>query len=426
LATFDKISNAFLPAITLSAQIIVKTSHLAQTIFTQTLKEHNFRPIDSMGVPDSHHERVKKMSVTDFECAIAKSQIGRYIAGDNLAPEVARQLESHIDNCVRCKQLLQERKNTLEAMVSDDDEFGTRTKVSVKSDSIPMNAPITNGSSALKPDYMEVLADNARKSLREKLKDSPRIEAAAQVTVPAFAYQEAVPAETALASKATKKKGIGLSAFALFREVPEESYKPSLSPKSIRTAKAAFRSNNSDMKKPMMYLAGLCAVVAAMSFVLRDPTSLFGGRASEKAGMVATKPSGSKLDSKVAKKSTVKTAKVLPHKPTQLTDKGTDAQIFANGAQPKPKPKLKSKPILKATKKPKVVSKKTNKKAVIDAPTSHNAHRKVSKHVPIAPHVTVRHHATATIPKKRHKPTSDNNVVKLYTPDTTPQPQEQK
>ncbi len=372
------------------------------------------------------------MSVTDFECAIAKSQIGRYIAGDNLAPEIARQLESHIDNCARCKQLLQEKKDSLEAMISDSDD----------SDFLEVDSSSnlrTNGSSALKPDYMGVLADSARMSLREKLKDSSRIKSESTeipVVAPAFAYREAPEPETLqlpieTPAKAPKKGGLSLAAFALFREVPDDGVKPSLSAGNIQSAKAVFHDNNQSLKKPMMYLAGLCAVVAAMSFVLRDPTTLFGNKLSPKTAAISASPA-QKKPAKTVKKPVTKVAKILPHKPAQLNDRGMDAHSFTNEPAPTriktPAPKItKSKKISKLPTASKPVRSdkpvKANKLKLRAKPEETKTIRRTQPQHFVAP--------TKSQPKrikparKQAKPEPKENVVKLYPTDPTPSNQEQ-
>ncbi|HWA84474.1 MAG TPA: zf-HC2 domain-containing protein [Fimbriimonadaceae bacterium] len=58
------------------------------------------------------------MQVQNFECQIAKAQIGRYVAGDGLSDEALQQLEAHISKCPDCKQSLAERRATLQAMLS--------------------------------------------------------------------------------------------------------------------------------------------------------------------------------------------------------------------------------------------------------------------------------------------------------------------
>ena len=352
------------------------------------------------------------MSVTDFECAIAKSQIGRYIAGDNLAPEVARQLENHIDNCPRCKQLLQEKKNSLEAMIGSTMDSEERTILTVTNQPVPMTKPTaTDGSSALKPDFMEVLADSARQSLREKLKESARTktkEVEVPAVAPAFAYKDAIQNETVKLKLETsaepKKKSNFLSAFALYKNVPDEETKPSLSVENIRSAKAVFRDNNQTMKKPMMYLAGLCCVVAAMSFVLRDPTTLFGGKAAVKTATTATL---GQTSTPTTKKPSSRVAKILPHKPTQLNVRGTDSQVFTDAPAPKP---IKLSPTM--LKKIQAAKRVTPKLAHRTSP-QHGIKRTSAQHFAIKSKTVVHHH-------KSQKSTAKVNEVKLYTTDPTP------
>lgn len=356
------------------------------------------------------------MSVTDFECAIAKSQIGRYIAGDNLAPEVARQLESHIDNCARCKQLLQEKKSSLEAMIGTNEDTEERTTIKVTNNPVVMTRPTaTDGSSALKPDFMEVLADSARLSLREKLKQTAGIHTTENETpraAPAFAYQdtassEAVDAKFETKESSPRKKRFDLSNFALFTNVPDDEAKPAMTMENIRSAKAVFRDNNPSLRRPTMYLAGLCCVVAAMSFILRDPTALFGGKVTAKGSAVVVPVPGKNRPS-------TKVAKVLKHKQTQLNDKGTDAHTFTN--DPAPKTKKPAKLALTAKKSPAKPARKPVLKHAVKKATVHHFTAKTKSKA---------HSATHSIHKK-HTSTSTENTVKLYTPDTTPQSQEQK
>ena len=375
------------------------------------------------------------MSVTDFECAIAKSQIGRYVSGENLAPEIARQLESHINNCSRCKELLQEKKNSLEAMIVGNDE-----SIRIESDSIPM----LTGSSGSKPDYLEVLADSARKSLREKLAASGRINpetVQTPIVANAFAYKnspdpETIPLQIEPEEEPRKKKKFGLSALALYRDVPDESNRPAVSVENIRAAKAVIRDNDPSMKKPMMYLAGLCVVVAAMSFVLRDPTTLFGGRAES---FVKTKPSNKVVVPTKNQRGTV--AKVLPHKATTITDKGIDAHAFTSKSPKiaKSTPKTRKEPIptkangvAKSSKVSKAQSSLTTEKQTAkSAPkTSSRSNHKNPQAKPQAQRFIdspkKANRSTSGPNRKPRKQVSEENVVKLYIPDTTPQSQEQK
>ncbi len=53
------------------------------------------------------------MHVSEFECAIAKSQISRYIAGDRMSDETMKQLEEHIARCSNCKTMIDQRRKEL-------------------------------------------------------------------------------------------------------------------------------------------------------------------------------------------------------------------------------------------------------------------------------------------------------------------------
>jgi len=53
------------------------------------------------------------MHVSEFECAIAKSQISRYIAGDRMSDETMKQLEEHIARCSNCKNMIDQRRREL-------------------------------------------------------------------------------------------------------------------------------------------------------------------------------------------------------------------------------------------------------------------------------------------------------------------------
>ncbi|RYG41858.1 zf-HC2 domain-containing protein, partial [bacterium] len=53
------------------------------------------------------------MSVKSFECAIARSQIGRYLAGDTVGEEAMQQLETHIAACADCQRLIESKREEL-------------------------------------------------------------------------------------------------------------------------------------------------------------------------------------------------------------------------------------------------------------------------------------------------------------------------
>ncbi|GEM_PF-5070364 len=53
------------------------------------------------------------MPVSNFECQIARGQIGRYLSGGVLSPQAMRGLEEHLDECPSCKALVAERRAAL-------------------------------------------------------------------------------------------------------------------------------------------------------------------------------------------------------------------------------------------------------------------------------------------------------------------------
>ena len=57
------------------------------------------------------------MTVQNFECKIAESQIGRYLAGEAMSGETLRQLEEHIAECPHCKVVVTERRAALQNML---------------------------------------------------------------------------------------------------------------------------------------------------------------------------------------------------------------------------------------------------------------------------------------------------------------------
>ena len=53
------------------------------------------------------------MQVKSFECAIARSQIGRFLAGESLHEEAMSQLEAHIAGCRDCQRLIDLRREEI-------------------------------------------------------------------------------------------------------------------------------------------------------------------------------------------------------------------------------------------------------------------------------------------------------------------------
>ena len=59
------------------------------------------------------------MPVQEFECQIARGQIGRYLNGEGLSSEALRQLGAHVAECSECKTFLDHRKAALQGMLGE-------------------------------------------------------------------------------------------------------------------------------------------------------------------------------------------------------------------------------------------------------------------------------------------------------------------
>lgn len=59
------------------------------------------------------------MPVQEFECQIARGQIGRYLNGEGLSSEALRQLGAHVAECSECKTFLDHRKHALQGMLGE-------------------------------------------------------------------------------------------------------------------------------------------------------------------------------------------------------------------------------------------------------------------------------------------------------------------
>ena len=53
------------------------------------------------------------MPVTEFECQIARGQIGRYLGGGPISAEAMKGLEEHLAECPGCKAVVAERRAAL-------------------------------------------------------------------------------------------------------------------------------------------------------------------------------------------------------------------------------------------------------------------------------------------------------------------------
>ncbi len=315
------------------------------------------------------------MPVTEFECAIAKSQIGRYINGEKLGQAVVDQLESHIAACPRCKLVLEEKRNSLMSTIEAD----RQERIRATSDPIPMNTPMTTTPGNMAPQLdsprPETFGALARKfsdpneadpkaELRRQLeamanKRTGHIEI--PVVAPAFAHQEQT--ETVKLKVVTDepvgKKNL-IDAFALFKRTNEPQAENA----------PASPAHDATMKKPIAYMAGLTTVVIAMSLVAKNPTALFGPKANDARVVASTANKGKSeaaqrfaaIREKSKKKQAAKLAALKKKQAAQaFAKKDLDAAapkgVAKSSSAPTVKPKVKTaKVALKAS--PKVAKRK--------------------------------------------------------------------
>lgn len=231
------------------------------------------------------------MPVTEFECAIAKSQIGRYINGEKLGQAVVDQLESHIAACPRCKLVLEEKRSSLMSTIEADRQErirATTEPIAMTSSPLTSQIPMSQGNTAPQLDSPrpETFGALARK-FSDPVEGDPKAELRKQlealankrtghieipVVAPAFAHQEQVETVKLMVVEEPiiGKKSLR-DAFALFKRInePEAENAP------------ANPAHDATMKKPIAYMAGLTTVVIAMSLIAKNPTSLFGPKAND-------------------------------------------------------------------------------------------------------------------------------------------------
>jgi hypothetical protein len=276
------------------------------------------------------------MPVTDFECAIAKSQIARFIAGENLGADVEQQLESHIDACPNCRQLLEAKKLSLlqEIEASKNNQSAVSDTVSIPTPQQEMNI------GSAKADPVQVDPVQAEQSRMRAMLSARKTKRAEEIEVPAVAaafapkegskspsikirleekMESGVPrAET----KSSHSRTPLLSKLALFRKVPSAAEdtsptgpQPPISMEALKAANKQLRNQDGGLTKPLLFMLGLAVIVGAMSYVVKDPTKLLGTKA---------------IDPPVSKKITdfvaTKKSKVLPKAST--TSSGSMAQEF--------------------------------------------------------------------------------------------------
>ncbi len=58
------------------------------------------------------------MEPDNFTCQLAQAQIGRYLLGDELPEDTLRELEEHISTCESCKDIVQQKRASLESMLA--------------------------------------------------------------------------------------------------------------------------------------------------------------------------------------------------------------------------------------------------------------------------------------------------------------------
>lgn len=344
------------------------------------------------------------MSVTDFECAIARSQINRYVAGDALANDVIQQLEAHLGMCAKCKRVLEEKKSSLMAMLTAPETVEQRP-LSLPEERVAMatsyTAPIENL--------------DTKQKLRQQLEERQREVAthANSETVAAFAYHD--PEVTV--TPAPKQKGL-LGAFALFKKVDEtEERAPKLTRENLTAAKQQLSKQKGGFTKPMVYMIGLVAVAGAMAFFLKDPTALFGAKATAPDLLVrkADTPA-EKQPAKKVRRSTEKNPVAENWKKVRESKNNTASQAFAPTTEAK-----------KAPTKPKAVVEKPTTPKKIVKPTARRK-PKAQNFAEMAPKPTPKKStkrrtttAKATRPKSSPKPkvTRDNDEgsIKIYEPE---------
>ena len=349
------------------------------------------------------------MSVTEFECAIAKSQIGRYINGEKLGQAVVEQLESHIAACPRCKLVLEEKRNSLMSTIEADRQERIRTTV----ESIPMrtsSSQMTPGNTAPQLDSPrpETFGALARK-FAEPVEGDPKAELRKQleamaskrpghieipVVASAFAHQEQTETVklTVAQEEPTGKKNL-FEAFALFKRTNESEAENA----------PANPTQDVTMKKPIAYMAGLTTVVIAMSLIAKNPTAMFGPKANDTRVVAA---------------------------PKQASPKSEAAQKFATIREKSKQKQAGKLAALKKKSAAQVAAKKTPKKPVAVKETAppvvkrspQKVQRKSAPPTNIARVTTKRNRSAQRFSSKAKKPikkaaTPENGTVKIYAPN---------
>lgn len=246
------------------------------------------------------------MPVTDFECAIARSQISRIINGENLGEEVENQLESHIDVCEKCRLHLEDRKRALEAsIVGNQPESSGATPSDVpafltKAIDDPVQTTKQELRSRLKlrkstPKGEVASTDVQNKALKEHLQQTEIIDLHQKSKTIKSRLQEREAGNHI--SKSGEKKQSFWSKLALYRVVdspinPETGEPAVISVKALKQANRQLKKEE-NFAKPLYLMLGLAIIVGAMSFIVKDPTKLLGTRVSDSLLNEKAKPAAS-------------------------------------------------------------------------------------------------------------------------------------
>ncbi len=160
------------------------------------------------------------MPTKNIECQLAQGQIGRYLNGERFSPQAITQLEAHVADCDECSELVTRRRQALMAMLGEGATHAAVMAPTGPTKPVEPEAPATS---------------SAKDRLMAKLKQ----------------------AETPGAQVNDQVAPTGNPATRLFGEL-------------IRS-------------KPLLYCAGLAAVLAAMSYYSKTALKAFGPTAESYA-----------------------------------------------------------------------------------------------------------------------------------------------
>lgn len=213
----------------------------------------------------------------NIECQLAQAQIARFLAGDTLPRDSIEGLQRHIAKCEECRAVAEENRVSLENMLAS--QYVPSAGDLPELDEEPLDDP-----QALEPEAEPEPAPAPAPAPKPKkaAKPAPVSEEIESVDdLPEFADPEPVESPEAEAEPEQEE---------------EPTPKPKRAPKEPRAAKEAKPKkekaprgpiDRKKLVKPITYAAALVVVLVAMSLVMRDPTRIFGARASESLGKKA-------------------------------------------------------------------------------------------------------------------------------------------